>query len=59
MKKQTEKPKKVEQTIVKPQQIAQTIVNGRVKVRFHNGKEHEYVAVLAKKLVDAGAAQYI
>lgn len=59
MKKSTEKPQKIEQKIVKQQQIAPTIVNGRIKVRFLNGKEYEYVAVLAKKLVDKGAAQYI
>lgn len=32
---------------------------GLIKVQFPNGKIHEYMPLLAKKLVDKQAAQYI
>lgn len=32
---------------------------GLIKVQFQNGKIHEYMPLLAKKLVDKQAAQYI
>lgn len=39
--------------------IIPTENNGLIKIKFLTGEEHEYIPSLAKKLVEAKAAQYI